>query len=119
MEKCTIKIENLFSAIVRTRDYDHFSASYDNNLKAQKDFLKKILIPKITEALNTLASSQDNYNPIKVGKITSKYTSNIKTLSIELIYSADEYIDYIHHILADFKRAADNAFILKWNLYVL
>lgn len=82
MEKFTLKIENLFSAIVSSHNYENFSASYDNNLKAQKDFLKQIVIPKITAELDTLTASKVEYNPIKItseGKL-------IICLSLSTIY---------------------------------
>ena len=119
MEKSTLKIENVFSAIVNSHSYDSFSSSYDSNQKAQKAFLETIMLPKITEEVQNIIDSNSLYKSIQIGKITIKYTKDFKTLSIDLDYTDNnEYIICIQDTFKKFKWEM-NCNFTKWNLYVL
>lgn len=103
MEKTTIKIDNLFFAIVESNNYKNISYKYDNVIQAQKDVLKNALIPKVKSIVSDTITGNKDFKRIQLGKITSKYTKNEKYLKIELIYNDErENINIIQAIFKDF-----------------
>jgi len=119
MEKTTIKIDNLFFAIVESNNYKSISYKYDNASQAQKDILKNALIPKVKQIITEVINNNKDFECIRLDKLTSKYTKNEKSLKIELIYNDErENINIIHAIFKDFKNELGNV-LLPYQLYTI
>jgi hypothetical protein len=119
MEKTTIKIDNLFFAIVESNNYKNISYKYDNVIQAQKDVLKNALIPKVKQVIAEIINSNKNFECIQLDKVISKYTKNEKSLKIELLYNDErENINIIHAIFKDFKNELGNV-LLPYQLYTI
>ena len=116
MEKITIKIDNLFFAIVESNNYKSISYKYDNASQAQKDVLKNALIPKVKQVITDVINSNKDFDCIQLEKLTSKYTKNEKYLKIELAYNDKENINIIHAIFEDFNNKLWFA-LLPYQLY--
>ncbi|MFA7157541.1 MAG: hypothetical protein WC123_07655 [Bacilli bacterium] len=118
MEKTTIKIDNLFFAIVESTNYKNISDKYDNASQAQKDILKNALIPKVKQVITEIINNNENFECIQLEKLTSKYNKNEKYLKLELIYNDErENINYIYNIFKNFRNELWNK-LLPYQLYM-
>lgn len=92
--KKTIKIDGLFFSIVESKNYINLDGKFNNAIDQQKYVLKESLVPKVKNLLQEIIDNNIDYKHITIDKITSKYTKNNKSISIELLYDESKIFTY-------------------------
>ena len=92
--KKTIKIDGLFFAIVESNEYKKLDYQFNDAMKQQKYVLKESLIPKVKNLLQEIINNNIDYKHITIDKVTSKYTKNNKSITIELLYDESKIFTY-------------------------
>jgi hypothetical protein len=112
--KMQLKIGNPLYTIIRCEGYKSFAKDYDNTLKAQKDFLKENLIPKLKDDIKNILNECKN---IEMNSIRSKYFKDEKYILLEFEYlNKEEVLSYVCKAFKELENKLNSKLIEKYSL---
>ena len=94
-----LKINNVWEAVIHSKEYINKNDFYDDIGKLQKEVFKNYVMPKIENIVNDIIKNNNDYWKIEISSIKGKYTKNEKYIDIELYYNDNHAIINIAQIL--------------------